>query len=167
MIDSLNFDIERSERKKDRAHKDMFTPIGFAVLWGLLALLCSMIGATIKYVSIIVPAIAVFAFVTSFLSYKKHSGIINESEDKMDRLIDAIVDWYNEYPQCPLGVEYCHPDILNTIYNLIRQGRAETIKEALNVFISDSHNAAMMRIAEETKFLADQSYKAMIDIKYR
>lgn len=52
-----------------------------------------------------------------------------------------------KYPHCPIGIEYCRNRILKSLYEYIRKGRAETIKEAINLLENDRYNADMMKVA--------------------
>ena len=56
-------------------------------------------------------------------------------EAESDRMEDLIIDHYNKYENCPIGVEYTRLSDIELIYDTIRQGRADTIKEAMNLLI--------------------------------
>ena len=56
-------------------------------------------------------------------------------EAESDRIEDLIIDHYNKYENCPIGVEYTRLGDIELIYDTIRQGRADTIKEAMNLLI--------------------------------
>ena len=81
---------------------------------------------------------------------------IVEKEKIIENLNQEIQNKYYEYPNCPIGYEYFRPEMLNTIQNYIRQGRAESIKEAINLISSDQYNAEMRQIALDTKNIAQQ-----------
>lgn len=84
---------------------------------------------------------------------------ISELEMKREELWRQIVDAYNSYPHCPIGIEYCSPQPLKEIYDCLRMGRAETIKEAINLLLSDKHNAEMLRVARNTQAVAQANLK--------
>lgn len=84
---------------------------------------------------------------------------LDELEDERNVLSSKIQNLYDTYPNCPVGFEYCKPDILNTLYVYIKQGRAETIKEAINLLASEEHNAEMRKIALETQKIAQENLR--------
>ena len=49
-----------------------------------------------------------------------------------------------------LSMEFSNPRIIKLIYNVIRQGRADTPKEAINVMLQDTHRTEMKLIAAQT-----------------
>lgn len=56
-----------------------------------------------------------------------------------DAIFDKIKEKYNTYPaimgkECILSVDYVEPSTIKYIYSLIESGRADTIKEALNIY---------------------------------
>ena len=50
-------------------------------------------------------------------------------------LAQELSDYYLAYPDCPVGPEFTNPDTLMALLNTIRSGRADTIKEALNLMV--------------------------------
>ena len=63
--------------------------------------------------------------------------------DEYVRISGELMDYYNAYPNCPVGAEYSNPDILETILGVLKSGRADTIKESINLLISDAERAEM------------------------
>ena len=57
------------------------------------------------------------------------------------RLSTELCNHYDDYPDCPIGPEYTNPVILGILCDIINSGRADTIKESLNIFA----NTANMR----------------------
>lgn len=64
-------------------------------------------------------------------------------ESEYIRLSKELNDHYNAYPMCPVGAEYANPEILEIILNVLNSGRADTIKEAINVLIAEVNQAEM------------------------
>ena len=63
---------------------------------------------------------------------------------------------YAEYPLCPIGPEYSNPDVLYALLQVIQSGRADTIKEALNILIDDSYRQKMQEYSQKIeKSVAD------------
>ncbi|MEE1198055.1 MAG: zinc ribbon domain-containing protein [Acutalibacteraceae bacterium] len=63
--------------------------------------------------------------------------------DEYVRISGELMDYYNAYPNCPVGAEYSNPDILESILGVLKSGRADTIKESINLLISDAERAEM------------------------
>lgn len=59
------------------------------------------------------------------------------------RISAELTDYYNAYPNCPVGAEYSNPEILESILGVLRSGRADTIKESINLLISDAERSEM------------------------
>lgn len=78
---------------------------------------------------------------------------IKKMEERQTQVLYEIIDHYNELSYCPIGVEYTDPQSLESIRSIVYAGRAETIKEALNIMIDDIHKSNM----ETAAFVAAQS----------
>lgn len=63
--------------------------------------------------------------------------------DEYVRISGELMDYYNAYPNCPVGAEYSNPEILESILGVLKSGRADTIKESINLLISDAERAEM------------------------
>ena len=59
------------------------------------------------------------------------------------RLSQELYEHYMAYPNCPVGAEYANPDILEVLMSYLQSGRADTIKESINVAISEATRAEM------------------------
>ena len=59
------------------------------------------------------------------------------------RLSDELYTYYLYYPNCPVGPEYVNPDILELIMEVLQSGRADTIKESINLLLADINQAEM------------------------
>ncbi len=66
-------------------------------------------------------------------------------------LAEELHNHYMRYPSCPVGAQYCNPDVLRIILNVLESGRADTVKEALNLMINEvksKNNEAYLRSIE-------------------
>ncbi len=53
---------------------------------------------------------------------------------KRQQELAAILNgYYQQYPDCPVGIDYCDPKTLNNIMSILQSGRADTIKEAISL----------------------------------
>ena len=76
--------------------------------------------------------------------------LLNEAQDRFRKTIDALSLHYQKYGYCAVGESYTNPKILGMIQNIIQLGRADTMKEAINVMIQDTHNSEMELQAKMT-----------------
>lgn len=58
-------------------------------------------------------------------------------QHKYCQISHKLFTHYYNYPNCPVGPEYATPDILERLIEIINSGRADTIKESLNLFVQD------------------------------
>lgn len=72
------------------------------------------------------------------------------------QLANEIYDHYNAYPSCPVGMEYINPNILHNIMQILRSGRADTIKESLNVAVADAGAAQIQQYLSDMKDKIEQ-----------
>lgn len=64
-------------------------------------------------------------------------------EGEYIRLSNILNEHYKAYPQCPVGAEYSNPEIIEVIMGILESGRADTIKEAINVLVNEVNQAEM------------------------
>lgn len=64
-------------------------------------------------------------------------------QSENERVTKEINDYYRTYPNCPVGVDYTHPVATEALLEYMRSGRADTIKEAINVLIADLNQASL------------------------
>ncbi len=79
-------------------------------------------------------------------------------QERYDALSQELYDHYTRYPNCPVGPEYCNPDILYSILSVLESGRADTIKESINLLINEmdrqQYNAYLEQINANTRTAA-------------
>lgn len=78
-------------------------------------------------------------------------------EDEYIRLSNEIYAHYNAYPNCPVGMEYINPSILHNIMQILRSGRADTIKESLNVAVADAGAAQVQQYLKDMKKIVEET----------
>lgn len=78
---------------------------------------------------------------------------IKKLTNRQNEIISKISDYYYQLEYCPIGIEYSDPAILNQLMAIVKTGRADTIKEAINIMLDDAHKNQM----ENAAFLAAQS----------
>ena len=75
-------------------------------------------------------------------------------EDEYIRLSNILNEHYKAYPQCPVGAEYANPEIMEVIMGILESGRADTIKEAINVLIAEVNQAEMQKYLQNIESYA-------------
>lgn len=66
-----------------------------------------------------------------------------------DRLSAELYDHYRSYANCPVGPEYSNPHILASIMQVLQSGRADTVKDSINLMIADSNYRAMNQYLDQ------------------
>lgn len=98
------------------------------------------------FVSIIL-LLVLFAGIVMVVIYKMIDKRMHKemyiAVSRMNTLALELTDHYNDYGFCFVGPEYTNPEILKLIANVLKAGRADTIKEAINVLLDDAHKTAM------------------------
>ncbi len=64
-------------------------------------------------------------------------------QEEYARLSQELYEHYVSYPNCPVGPEYSNPEILEIIMSILQSGRADTIKESINLALSDAEQSEM------------------------
>lgn len=124
---------------------------------GILAVLCGGISIA-TFVFLIVGIVFLCIYLKG----------VNDDTNTKNEIIETInirnadlVDYYKEYKNCPIGMQYFCPVIVDKLYGLMRDGRADSIKEALNVYEDDKHKGKMekqaMIMAQNTAIAAQMS----------
>lgn len=83
-------------------------------------------------------------YAVSFSKRKK------ELEAKLSEISSELFEYYKAYGTCVVGAEYTNPSNLIAIANTIRSGRADTIKEAINVLLDDVYRNNMQNLTAQS-----------------
>jgi len=128
------------------------------LVWGIIIAVVGFItfiagvessaGAAIAGIIILlVGGLMIFLYANKKASVKKR---IEQETDRICQIADELTAHYKNYGYCTVGMEYTNPKILQQMGNLIRQGRADTPKEAINIMIEDAHRTDMEMMQMET-----------------
>lgn len=88
---------------------------------------------------------------------KKRRNRMVEYTEKYYELSDELYQYYCGYENCPIGPEYTNPSNLAVVQRTIVSGRADTIKEALNLLVEDAYRDKMENLASQTAQYAQQA----------
>lgn len=115
------------------------------IVWGAIIFVVGMIalcgGGGAGSLFFVLPGAAMIAggILMQVNNKKKYKYYL----DEYVRISGELMDYYNAYPNCPVGAEYSNPEILESILGVLKSGRADTIKESINLLISDAERAEM------------------------
>lgn len=77
------------------------------------------------------------------LMAQEKSDQLDEAQKRFAVVCKTLDNHYQKYGYCAVGASYTNPLILQKLLSIISLGRADTIKEAINVMIQDTHNSEM------------------------
>lgn len=69
-------------------------------------------------------------------------------QNEYSRLSQELYTHYINYPNCPVGPEYSNPEILEIIMGILQSGRADTIKESINLAIREANETEVSEYLE-------------------
>ncbi len=134
------------------------------MVWGIIVLAFSAIMSLGVFAGE-VPAAALLVFLVPGAAMLT-GGILMKKNNKSKcayyqaeylRLSQELNDYYAAYPQCPVGAEYANPEILELILGVLNSGRADTIKEAINVLIAEANQAEMTAYLQNIQAYSEQA----------
>lgn len=70
-------------------------------------------------------------------------NMLSQNETRFAELANELSIYYQNYGYCPTGPSYTNPKILQKLRELVYLGRADTVKEAINIMHLDAHNSEM------------------------
>ena len=83
----------------------------------------------------------------SWYSVNEKETRLANNKKKFEEVTKEIAEYHTkyqkEYGHCPIGPSYTNPKILIQLRELINSGRADSIKEAVNLMHQDAHISAM------------------------
>lgn len=109
--------------------------------FGLLAMLSGPEALVGCLIALVVPGAAMIF--GGIMMKKKNRKNYKYFQNEYARLSQELYDHYVSYPNCPVGPEYANPEILEVILGVLQSGRADTIKEAINLLINDAERNEM------------------------
>lgn len=157
--------IARIKRKMDLI-KPLYQWIVFAVLMvgivGFIAALImrqyGLISSTVSVVSMLVCAMIIILMINTKILPGPVKNKKNVSRDYEHALHDMyhFIKGFDDYH---IPARYSHPVVMEMLERIIREGRAETIDEALEVLKQD------LKEADNTKVVSREDYEQIITVK--
>ena len=68
---------------------------------------------------------------------------IRKNTNYLSAFTEELAEYYEKYGYCATGPSYINPRILRKLRELVYMGRADSIKEAINIMHQDAHNSEM------------------------
>ncbi len=65
---------------------------------------------------------------------------------RYDALFEELYHYYIQYPNCPVGYEFFDDEILTAIMDTLQSGRADTVKEALDLLSKSKKFKSICRL---------------------
>lgn len=104
-----------------------------AFLYGIYALMIHA-GFAIYFLLFGLAAIFLFSSANVLPTARNNRKYI---ESRLKRTIDSMEAYLNQYPDFPVPAYYAHPIVLKRMIDILQEGRAETISEALEQLKND------------------------------
>jgi len=103
-------------------------------------------GLLFIILSLISPAIVLICIIEK-ITRAKYNKITAESNLTWNELNAKIANWND----CPVSLQYSHPQWITAIYNAIDSGRADSVKEAIHVLEEDERHRQLMNAQVEAQ----------------
>ena len=115
----------------------------FSVAWGLaLWYLSGFIEGESAAIGCRVAACVPFAICA--LGAARKAAMVKNLRRDIATHVAAVVEIYASVKDNPLSFEHSSPYALDSLLAIVRQGRADTLKEALNVYEDEVHKSSML-----------------------
>lgn len=77
-----------------------------------------------------------------------------KAQTQLTQALEALAAHYQQYKaelgdDCPVPFDRCHPGLIGQLLDTIACGRADTVKEAINVIVQDEHNQRMEQMGAQ------------------
>ena len=125
-------------------------------VWTVIGIGAIVFGVT----NILVMILGIIILIVSSTSKNNNKQRLEVVQARLVELETELVDYYNAYVNCPIGLEYVRPDVLFALNELVRNGRATTISEAINIFVADAKQEEMLQLQREAAESAKEAAKS-------
>lgn len=70
---------------------------------------------------------------------------LHHINQELTNIEQTLQDLYDSYGECPIGYKYTMPSTIHEIESMLRDGRADTVKEAIKEYIQDERNDQLIK----------------------
>lgn len=120
--------------------ESLFGDFFIVVFWFLSWIICYIV-LYIALLFLLAVSVQIIKRIITIPAYKKNIA-------KIDNTFNELTNIYNEYERttgrcCPVPFDRSHPEAIKEITEIINSNRADSVKDAINIIISDQHNSKM------------------------
>ena len=118
------------------------------MLMAILASENNTVDLPVVAIILLIPGLLMVAggVIMKLCSCKK----FQKSLEAYAQLSEELNEHYANYPNCPVGAEYTNPEILKQFLYTLQSGRADTIKESINLMVDPRHNSRIQEYLART-----------------
>lgn len=132
--------------------------LGFAI-FGVTYVASMGLSQSFKFGNLCVLIGVVVAIYAYRNKCSKNSKDVDGLYKQLNKVGSDLYSHYVNYANCPISYEYSNPELIIVLRKMISSGRAESVKEAINLMIDDEHKARMetgqMEMLNETRRAAN------------
>lgn len=116
--------------------------------------LIALVVAIALFFLIFFAAMVLVALVISTIKDRMTAPAKKAAESALDSTMEQLFAAYQGYAQaagddCPVPFDRCHPVLIRQLMGMIQSGRADTVKEAINLVLQDEHNQRMEQMSAQ------------------
>lgn len=141
------------------------TPKPYYWLWwfAILTAFAAVSEPGFEVLGMLIGVALIVVFFINRKSYKNRVArcdqLLLDNQIRFDELCDELGEYYDAYGDCPIGAEYTFPETLQILVDYVNSGRADSLKEAINLMISDGQ---MQQIQMNTQQAAQSANAAAV-----
>ncbi len=98
-------------------------------------------------IGILIGAAMILGF---FLIEANRKKTVAQLNNRLEQLGQELTEHFIAFGKCSFGAEYSNPQIISRILNLVRSGRADSVKEGINIMLSDLRMDQMTELSRIT-----------------
>lgn len=136
---------------------------------GFAELLVGPIGAVL-FLTIYFGSFGIIAMLwRKFKIWLTAQGLV-DLEHQLNTAVEALGNEYQNYrdntgDDCPVPFDRCHPILIRQLLEMIQRGRADTVKEAINMVLQDEHNQRMEQMSAQQLAQQQQANAYLTEIQ--
>jgi len=147
------------------------------IIWGAIlsvfAMLVLLVGSENTMEEDIVPLVlfgvlpmlgSIAMVVGGILKKVSHARRVEELRLSYMQLSVELFGHFANYPTCPIGAEYTNPAIISYLMSLIQSGRADTVKESLNLAVGKSSWSIGRYLNQMAELTAEQNARTAVPV---
>ena len=126
--------------------------VSLIFLYGFILSVYDLLGVAdilpLSFSEAVVAAFTVSISISFLNSFYNHRRMIKLNKYISDTT-ESLKKHYEKYKNSPVSFEFSDPVYVECFINLLMNGRADSIKEAINIFMDDYHKQQVLQIHEQ------------------